>query len=303
MKKCAKIIASVSVCLFFAAAVMVLLGWKAGIGPLAYLRYDMFSLSKDTCPVVEEEMICGNGKEQLTGMLYRPQYSSDKQKKRQRLVIFCHGLNGTAEKNRFYCRKLAESGIAVYAFDFKGGSTEGKSGGDCVSMSVKTQMNDLELVIETVKQWEWVDPNRITLMGESMGGLVCSLTASVRDDMESLVLFYPAFSLPDMVRKAYGARENIPETFSLMGMEVGKVFAEDLWDLDPYEEIEAFRGEVLIVHGTKDQTVSFGSSKRACAHFQHAGLYAVRGAGHGFSGDDMLLALEKVYEFLTEKGR
>lgn len=297
MKKRGKFIAIGLLILLLVLAGIVFFGWKLGKGPLAYLKYDTFHLGEVVYGITEEEVFCQNGPNKIAGTLYRPEERAGQ----QGIVILAHGLNGTAEDNRIYARILAEAGIAVYAFDFCGGSNNGKSDGNTTSMSVKTEMTDLDCVVEKVKSWDWVDPENVVLMGESLGGLVSSLTAAQREDIRALVLFYPAFSLQDNMHTLFGSSANIPDTFSFMGMELGRTFGEDLWDLDAYARIEAYTGEVLIVHGTKDATVPYGYSKRACNHFPHARLCGIRGADHGFVNDDALEAMSETYAFLREQ--
>ena len=86
-----------------------------------------------------------------------------------------------------------------------------------------------------------------------------------------------------------------------MEMELGRVYCEDIWELNPYQEIESYKGEVLILHGTQDSVVPFGASKRACNHLEHAILHEIRGADHGFAYDDAVEALEVIYAFLQEQ--
>ena len=297
MKKRGKIIAIGLLFLLLVFCGIVFLGWKMGVGPLAYLKYETFHLGNEVYGITEQEVFCQNGQNRIVGTLYLP----EDQRKRREIVILAHGLNGTAEDNRIYARMLAEAGIAVYAFDFCGGSNNGKSDGASTSMSVKTEMEDLNCVIDEVKSWDWVDPENVVLMGESMGGLAVSLTAAQREDISALVLFYPAFSLQDTMHTLFGSPDNVPDTFSFMGMELGRVFCEDLWELDAYTGIESYTGEVLIIHGTKDATVPYGYSKRACNHFAHAKLCGIRGADHGFVNDNALEAMSETYAFLREQ--
>lgn len=295
-KRKKKVLICIGVLLLSAAAV-VLLGWKAGKGPLGYLKYDTFHLGDKVYEVSEEEVVCYRDVNRIRGTLYLPKDEKDK----RGIVILAHGLNGTAAANRTYARILARGGVAVYAFDFCGGSVEGTSDGDTLSMSVRTEMEDLESVIEEIESWDWVDSDNIVLMGESFGGLVCALTAAEREDINGLVLFYPAFSLEDNLKSMFSDPETVPETFSFMGMDLGKVFYDDAYELNAYEKIEAYSGNVLIVHGTKDTTVPFGYSKRACNHFQNAVLCEIRGADHGFIYDGALQALTETYDFVKEQ--
>ena len=294
MKKAGKILCVA----LLAAAVLIGAGVLAGryfqLGPWGYLKYETFQLGEKIFAYSETEEVCYRGKKQIVGTLYLPKDG----RQTRGIVILSHGLNGTARESRIYSENLAKAGMAVYAFDFCGGSNESRSSGDTRTMSVRTEIEDLNCVIEMVKGWNWVDSEKIVLMGESQGGLVSALTAAGREDIESLILLYPAFSLPDLMKNSFEELTDVPENFTFMGMELGRAYCEDIWELNPYQEIEKYEGEVLILHGTQDSVIPFGASKRACNHFENAVLHEIRGADHGFAYDDAVEALKEIYVFL-----
>lgn len=297
MKKAGKILCAVLLTGVILAATGLFVGKQFQVGPFSYLKYEEFQLGEKTFSYSETEEVCYRGENRIVGTLFLPEDG----RQTRGIVILSHGLNGTAQDNRIYSENLAKAGIAVYAFDFCGGSNEGRSDGDTMAMSVRTEIEDLNCVIEMVRGWDWVDPEKIVLMGDSQGGLVSALTAAEREDIESLILLYPAFSLPELMRNSYQELMYVPESFTFMEMELGRVYCEDIWELNPYQEIESYKGEVLILHGTQDSVVPFGASKRACNHLEHAILHEIRGADHGFAYDDAVEALEVIYAFLQEQ--
>ena len=236
------------------------------------------------------------GKE-LAGTLYLP----DDGREQREVVILSHGLNATAAYNMPYIEALTSAGVAVYAFDFYGGSHWGKSGGDTTEMTVSGEAEQLSRVIDMVKTWSWVDQERVILLGESQGGLVSALAAAERDDIDTLILIYPAFSLPKMLRERYETLEQVPDTFSFSGMRLGKGYCEDLWELDPYAAAGAFPGPVLLIHGDSDEVIPLESSEKALEAFPDARLEVLEGAGHGFEGEQMREAAGKICEFIRER--
>lgn len=77
---------------------------------------------------------------------------------------------------RHYAAFLAEMGYAAYCFDFNGGSVmKSKSDGQTTEMSVLTEVNDLETVIDYVSTMPYVNKDKIFLMGCSQGGFVSAL--------------------------------------------------------------------------------------------------------------------------------
>ena len=98
------------------------------------------------------------------------------------LMILSHGFGSSYRYTLQYARELVELGIACYVFDFCGGSMNSMSDGEMINMSVITEKNDLSTILDQLKMYDWVDQDKIYLMGESQGGLVSTLLASERSD-------------------------------------------------------------------------------------------------------------------------
>lgn len=191
-----------------------------------------------------------------------------------------------------YAGMLARAGYAVFCYDFCGGGVVSLSQGRQSEMSVLTELEDLSAVAEYAKSLPYTDESRILLMGCSQGGLVSALYAAQHpEDVEKLVLFYPALSIPDDARKgsmmmARFDPESIPESFRCGPMRLGRCYAEDAMKLDPYTDIAGYKGKVLILHGDADKTVGIEYSRRAEKAYREGGadvrLRIINGAGHVF---------------------
>ncbi len=144
------------------------------------------------------------------------------------------------------------------------------------------------------------------LMGCSQGGFVSALTAAKHPDIvNKLVLFYPALCIPDDARagKMMWARfdpKNIPDTFQCGPMKLGKCYAADVVDMDPYEKIKTYAGPVLIVHGTEDRIVHPSYAQRAQKCYPNAQLHLIEGGAHGFSKKHDAIAMGYLKEFLSK---
>ena len=91
-------------------------------------------------------------------------------------------------------------------------------------MSVFTERQNLVDVLDTVREWDFVDPERIFLVGESLGGSVTAITAPlVADRIRGIVLAFPAFCVPADGYAQFPALEDIPDSFEMMGMTIGRV--------------------------------------------------------------------------------
>ncbi len=234
--------------------------------------------------------------ERIYGQLYLPQDTKDKHP----LVIISHGLGGNYETGSTYAMNFAKQGYAVYCFDFRGGSTGSRSSGSTLEMSLFTQQEDLDAAIDTLKTQFFIDNENIFLMGTSQGGAVSAITAANRNDIQGMILLYPAFVLVDMAQEQFKSVDDIPETYQLLWLRVGKTYAEKLLDYDIYKEIKKYQEDVLILHGDKDDIVPLSYSQKAIDSYKSARLHVLHGAGHGFYGNDATQAIDYILEYLDE---
>lgn len=234
------------------------------------------------------------------------------------IAIVSHGFMAFQDTVRHYAKALAEQGYASYCFDFNGGSAvKGKSDGKTTEMSVLTEVTDLEAVIEYVRSLPYVNPESLLLMGCSQGGFVSALTAAkINNHVSKLVLFYPALCIPDDARagKMMFAKfdpNNIPDLINCGPMKLGKCYVEDVIKLDPYREIETFTGDVLIIHGTKDDLVNISYAEKAYDTYvnetrkeslsRSVAFYPIENGKHGFSKKHDKIAIGYLEQFLLGK--
>lgn len=230
-----------------------------------------------------QELYAKRDENRIYGVVYVPQNAGEKMP----AVIFSHGFGGNYQVGTQYAEALAAKGYVVYCFDFCGGSPGSRSDGSTLEMSIFTEQADLEAVIGMVQELPYVDNDNIFLMGTSMGGAVSAITAADHEDeIQGAILLYPAFVLVDNANEQFESVEDIPDTYHLMWMTVGHVFAEDLLDYDIYEAISAYKKDVLLIHGDADSIVTLSYSKKAVEAYDSALLEVLPGAGHGFYGSD-----------------
>ena len=186
------------------------------------------------CPYEKEPLPVSYDDKQLYGEIYRPQTDGSAP-----LVIYATGFCGSYTDGRRYGELLASHGIAVYCFDFWGGNMASASGGDIMEMSVMTEAADLEAVIDAASGWDFADPDRIVVMGLSMGGEAAAIAVGRHpDQVAALVLFAPAFGKPDYARETWSSPEEIPEVIYFGKNDdktaVGQNFYADLWEIDEW---------------------------------------------------------------------
>lgn len=245
----------------------------------------------------------------IRGTEYRPQGEN------LPIAIVCHGFMAWQDTVKHYTQFLAELGYAAYCFDFNGGSVmKSKSEGKTTEMSVLTEVQDLEAVIEHLRTLPYVNPDKIFLMGCSQGGFVSALVAAKNKyPIEKLSLFYPALCIPDDARagKMQSAKfdpNNVPETFRCGPMKLGRCYPMDVMNMDPFEEIKSYNGQVLIVHGTADKIVNLDYAKRAVEAYKttkpegmeeakRVCFHIIEGGAHMFSKKHDVIAMEYLKEF------
>ena len=201
------------------------------------------------------------------------------------LVIFSHGLGANARHEEEVQKTLAKAGIAVFSFEFAGGSSSAApmSEGLTTEMSVLTEVQNLKDAIRIASGLEYVDPQKIYLMGSSQGGLVTALTAEEVTNIAGLFLFYPAFSLPDDIRSSFPKLDEVPETFNLLGTKIGKKYITDIYDMDPYANLEKLPMPVHIYHGKDDNIVPLTASQKAMKRLKDARLTTLDDTGHALT--------------------
>lgn len=238
----------------------------------------------------------------IRGVEYRTQ------EKKQPAVIISHGFMANFRSVEKYARELAVMGYVTYCFDFNGGCIRGKSDGKTTEMSVLTEVEDLIAVINYVKTLPYVSPAQITLMGCSQGGFVSALTAvKLNNQIEKLILFYPALCIPDDARQgkmmmAKFDPSNIPTQIKCGPMRLGRRYAADVLDMNPFDAISPYDGPVLIIHGSKDKIVDVSYAHKAREAYNQNSikceLAVLEGAGHGFKAKENAVAMQIVQEFL-----
>jgi len=257
--------------------------------------------------ITESTFSCMRGSLTIRGTEYRPAGSDSDLP----IAIVCHGFMAFQDTVRQYAIELATLGYAAYCFDFCGGSViKGQSDGKTTEMSVLTEVTDLEAVIAYTRSLPYTNSENVLLMGCSQGGFVSALTAAkLKDEISGIILFYPALCIPDDARagKMMFAKfdpKNPPELIRCGPMKLGKCYPNDVMNMGPFDEISAYPGKVLIVHGTKDRIVAPSYSERAKDAYlssfpdRSVTLKIIEKGAHGFSRKHDAAAIEYIREFV-----
>lgn len=209
------------------------------------------------------------------------------------VIIVSHGFNGRYQHTAGHGPVYNLAGIHCLAFAFCGGGVESESDGDMMDMTIGTECRDLEAAIAFVRTLPEVDPEQIFLQGESQGGLVSALVAAGHPELAGVVLWYPAFIIPEAAKKRMAS--GVHEAF---GVPFGEALDREAAEIDVYREIPAYTGPVLIINGDSDFVVPLSAVEKAQAVYENCDLLVIEGAGHGYKPDELEIAREETANFV-----
>ncbi|MBP3240182.1 MAG: alpha/beta hydrolase [Oribacterium sp.] len=246
--------------------------------------------------IVENLEVKKENGQTIRGIIYRPDA-----KGQFPVSIFSHGFGANYQQLKHHGNGYAENGIVCVFFDFCGGGMESTSDGTMLEMTVMTEAADLVAVFESVKCLSYVDSDAVYLQGESKGGFVSAIVGrAYTEDIKGLILWYPAFVIPDDSKRRLKSGET-----EVFGVQLSSEYDKVATEIDVEDLQTGFGKPVLIIHGNKDDVVPIEYSRTAAANYGYATLKEVKGAGHGFDGKDSDMAREasiafiKVYEGIT----
>ena len=241
----------------------------------------------DLFSVEREDFSCERDGLTIKGTVFLPKGKTDCP-----IAVISHGFMANQMFSQIHAQNLAKMGYAAFCFDFCGGTLVGSSDGDSTDMSVLTEAEDLKAVIEFAKSQSYTDENELVLLGCSQGGFVSAIVAAeMKEEVDALILLYPALCIPDDARSgemmfAKFDPQNVPETFWCGPMKLGRRYVTDVIEMDPYEIINQYTGNVLIIHGNQDETVDISYALRAVETYSQAGadaeLKIIDEGGHMF---------------------
>ena len=237
--------------------------------------------------------------------------------KKLKPIIISHAYMKTHKSTESYARVLAEWGYAAFTFDFCGGSAKSKSDGVSTDMSLLTEMQDLNSVVEYVCSLDYVDSNELTLMGLGLGGLVTTLLVSrKKPDIKKIILLYPTLSAPEDARRgqivtAFFDPDNPPETFVCGPMKLGRRYIKDAQTIDVIKELQNYSGAACIIHGDKDSMVDTQYSKDAVQIYRQNSknkadvfnkqIYIIKDGTHGFNKMHEYYTMNIIEQFLYNR--
>ncbi|MFX0114295.1 MAG: alpha/beta hydrolase family protein, partial [Candidatus Hodarchaeota archaeon] len=127
------------------------------------------------------------------------------------VVIYFHGFPGNADKLSGVGLELVKAGYAYLAFDFQGiRLSEGE-------FSFAGEVQNAIDALAFIKSQDMVeiDPDRIGVYGESMGGAVAICSSAMREDIRLTVVRAPVYDTIEFLSFPW-----IPDTFMALDLEM-----------------------------------------------------------------------------------
>ena len=207
---------------------------------------------------------------------------------------------------------FSESGFACLVFDSIGAVGRSTSGGELTDSSVLTEVQDLNVILDSLPKLPKVDKDKVFLFGHSIGGLVDIIAGAGRPaDISGMILLEPAVTYPDYTRENTPDLADVPDFItdvSKYNTLVGKQFVIDMCSVDVMKEAAGFDKDVLMILGTADKKASSSPSsaalypkafKTAGKAFPSCETFTVQGADHLFQGEYGEKAVEKSIDFIN----
>lgn len=177
------------------------------------------------------------------------------------VCIIFHGFTGCNTGTKFSYTQLARlletQGIGTIRMDFLG---SGESDLTFKDMTFDDELSCARIILEEVKKMP--SATEIYLLGHSMGGAIASELAKLYPhDIQKMCLWAPAFNLPQAIHYLKGNVEQA-ETYDHNGFEISNEFVEDIIARDFYKDLDIYKNQLMIIHGTKDTTVPYEISQQ-----------------------------------------
>jgi uncharacterized protein len=185
-------------------------------------------------------------------------------------VVLSHGLISSKSSSKYVAlsEQLSHAGIASCRFDYHGC---GESGGRIEETTLTIRFENLSSVVEHVRTYPGIDPERIGILGSSFGGVTCVLKASRDYRIRCVSPWATPFEL---IKTGDGSIDEIP-------------FKDEFYsDFLQYDILSEARNvsHALVIHGEIDSTVPCREGVAIYEHLQEPKrLHIIKGADHTFS--------------------
>ena len=196
-------------------------------------------------------------------------------------VIFVHGLGSNRASLLNQAAIVIEHGYGALLIDLR---NHGDSAGTTTTLGFE-EVKDVEGAVDYLLARPEVDPDRIAIVGHSMGGGTVLRAAARIPEIDAVVAESAFTSLEDNIAQGVRALTGLPPfPFAPLGVFFGEVESGlDISAVRPIDDLARIAPRpVLFIHGEQDQTVDVGNTHQLyAAASEPKEFYVIPNAGHG----------------------
>jgi uncharacterized protein len=184
-------------------------------------------------------------------------------------ILHVHGNAGNIISHQWFTEHLPPAGFNVFLFDFRGyGQSEGSAS------RRRPLIADTEAALDALLARDDIDPDRIGMYGQSLGGSIGINVMAKRREIRAAVLESPFASWRDIAANALGGD---PPFFLARWLATILIGDHER----PLDAIQGMDRPVLILHGTADSIIPISHGRRmADAGGENVTLHELPGGDH-----------------------
>lgn len=207
------------------------------------------------------------------------------------IVIMYHGFTGTSiEPNYLFtylARGLAMNNHLVLRMDYLGC---GNSDGYFKDQTFTKFLNQARLMYEMMKE-EYPD-HKISILGLSMGGAICSELTKELEDLDKVILLSPAINMNKDTEEWFKDAPRIDHYIDVGGMLMDEAF---LTDLTPYtfDAVQNSEVQVLVFAPTADTVVPYHYVEGYMKVYKNIDFVPIKDGDHVFTNYKHRKIIEK----------
>jgi len=215
-------------------------------------------------------------------------------------VVVMHGWGANASLMLPALAPLHAAGFGVLLIDAR---CHGDSDDEPFT-SLPRFAEDIEAGLDWLQAQPCVDGQRLAILGHSVGAGAALLCASRRADLRAVVSL-SAFAHPREVMRRYLAEARLP--YTVLGWyvlrHVQRVIGASFDDIAPLTSVAQVRCQVMLVHGTDDETVPFEDARRLQAAGRPGMVQCIAVAGGHDPSDALKDHFPQLVQFLQHAFR
>lgn len=220
--------------------------------------------------MIKHVEIIASDKKTLRGYLSVPNNAT-------KVVVFLHGYTGNKSEHSMHFRDLSrtlyEKNIASLRLDYR---NNGESDGDFSFFRLNEAIED-SVSFQRYAQSLFKD---VYLLGYSLGGAIASVSGEAF--VKKIILWSPAFNLPEKLNKAYQDKFGDSAVIKKPGFPISKEMIASFTCYDFLKNIEHDNKTFFVALGEKDAVVSREMIEEFVKKYNVNNYFVLKNSDHGY---------------------